>query len=274
MKKAGTVLDQIIEGVREDLAVRQAQVSLDALKAMAGLRPPAKDVLARLRDATSVGVIAEVKRSSPSRGTIAPITNPAALAGAYETGGAAAISVLTEGRFFRGCLADLAAVRRAVDVPVLRKDFIISSYQVWEARAHGADMILLIVAALERLELIGLIERAISLGMTPLVEVHDETELAIAQEAGAKLIGFNARDLKTLSVNPDVFARLAPLAGRDVVKVAESGVSSPHDLAVYAHRGADAVLIGEYLATASDPAQAVRELVAMGSHPSVRSLRR
>ncbi|MDR1189345.1 MAG: indole-3-glycerol phosphate synthase TrpC [Bifidobacteriaceae bacterium] len=274
MKKAGTVLDQIIKGVVEDLAHRQAEVSLEALKALSATRPPAKNMMARVRAADSVAVIAEVKRRSPSRDSIASISNPAALAAAYEAGGAAAISVLTEGRFFGGSLEDLAAVRRAVDVPVLRKDFIVSSYQVWEARAYGADMVLLIVAALERLQLIGLIERTLSLGMTPLVEVHNEAELRTAEEAGAQLIGFNARNLKTLAVNPEVFGRLAPLASRRVVKVAESGVSSPHDLAVYAHRGADAVLIGEYLAAASDPEQAVRELVAMGAHPSVRSLRR
>ncbi|MDR1442598.1 MAG: indole-3-glycerol phosphate synthase TrpC [Bifidobacteriaceae bacterium] len=273
-RAAAVVLDQIIEGVQEDLAVRQGQVPLDDLKAQAASRPPAKDLLARLSAANSVGVIAEVKRSSPSRGAIAAIADPAALAQAYEAGGAAAISVLTERRFFGGSLADLKAVRRAVDVPVLRKDFVVSSYQVWEARAYGADIVLLIVAALERLRLIGLIERTVSLGMTPLVEVHSEAELEVAIECGAKLIGFNARDLKTLAVDPAVFGRLAPLAGPGIVKVAESGVSGPHDLAAYAHRGADAVLIGEYVATASDPEQAVRELVAMGSHPSVRSLRR
>ncbi|MDR1633814.1 MAG: indole-3-glycerol phosphate synthase TrpC [Bifidobacteriaceae bacterium] len=274
MKKTGTVLDHIIAGVREDLAERQACLDLSHVKELAAARPPAKDFLARLRDSASVAVVAEVKRSSPSRGPIAAIADPAALAAAYEAGGAAAISVLTEGRHFGGSLRDLAAVRRAVDVPVLRKDFIVSSYQVWEARAHGADLVLLIVAALERLQLIGLIERTHSLGMTPLVEVHDEVELEIAQEAGAKLIGFNARDLKTLSVDPSVFDRLAPLAAPGIVKVAESGVSSPHDLAAYAYRGADAVLIGEYLASAPHPEQAVRELVAMGAHPSVRSLRR
>ncbi|MDR2373384.1 MAG: indole-3-glycerol phosphate synthase TrpC [Bifidobacteriaceae bacterium] len=274
MSKAGTVLDQIVRGVRADLADRQALISLDELKARAGARRPAKDFLARLADIGSVGVVAEVKRSSPSRGAIAAIADPAALARAYEEGGAAAISVLTERRHFRGSLGDLAAVRRAVDLPILCKDFIVSSYQVWEARAHGADLVLLIVAALERLQLIGLIERTVSLGMTPLVEVHNEAELAIAVDAGARLIGFNARDLKTLSVDPSLFSRLAPKAAPGIVKVAESGVSSPHDLAAYAHCGADAVLIGEYLASASDPAQAVRELVAMGAHPSVRSLRR
>jgi indole-3-glycerol phosphate synthase len=274
MKKTRTVLDQILVGVREDLACRQNRVSLNQLKALAAGRPPAKDFLARLRASASIGIIAEVKRSSPSRGPIAAIADPAALAAAYEAGGAAAISVLTEGRFFQGDLSDLAAVRRAVDLPILRKDFVVSSYQVWEARAHGADLVLLIVAALEKLQLIGLIERTVSLGMTPLVEVHTEAELEAALEAGAKLVGFNARNLKTLSIDPALFSRLAPLAGPDVVKVAESGVSGPHDIAAYVHRGADAVLIGQYLAGASEPEQAVRELVAMGAHPSVRSLRR
>ncbi|MDR0594909.1 MAG: indole-3-glycerol phosphate synthase TrpC [Bifidobacteriaceae bacterium] len=274
MKKAGTVLDQIVSGVREDLARRQVRSSLDQLKDLAAQRPPAKDFLGRLRLSDSVAIVAEVKRSSPSRGAIAAIGDPAGLAAAYEAGGASAISVLTEGRFFNGSLDDLAAVRRAVDVPILRKDFIISPYQIWEARAHGADLLLLIVAALEPLELIGLIERTVSLGMTPLVEVHTEAELEVALGAGAQLVGFNARSLKTLSVDTSLFGRLAPLAGPGVFKVAESGVCGPHDLAAYVHRGADAVLIGEYLATASHPERAVRELVAIGSHPSVRSLRR
>ncbi|MDR1824262.1 MAG: indole-3-glycerol phosphate synthase TrpC [Bifidobacteriaceae bacterium] len=264
-----TVLDQILVGVREDLAARQAVTSLDELKRVAARQDPAKDPLPRLSGA-EVAVIAEVKRSSPSKGAIADIPDPAQLARAYEEGGAAVISVLTEGRRFGGSLDDLDAVRRAVDLPVLRKDFIVSSYQVWEARAHGADLILLIVAALDDNALIALIERTESLGMTPLVEVHNTQELHRALAAGAKLIGINARNLKTLKVDRRVFAELAPLVPAGHAIVAESGLSSPQDLAEYARSGANAVLVGEYLASSPNPGRAVAELVAMGSHPSVR----
>ena len=183
-----TVLDDILAGVREDLAARQELTSLDELKRLAAARPAALDAEAVLRQ-DGVAVIAEVKRSSPSKGALAPITDPAALARDYEAGGAHIISVLTEQRRFDGSLDDLAAVRSAVDIPVLRKDFIVSSYQLWEARAYGADVALLIVAALEQEALVSLIERARSLGLTPLVEVHDELEVARAVDAGATEIG-------------------------------------------------------------------------------------
>ena len=168
-----SVLDEILEGVRADLAERQSRVSLGQLKDQARKAPSPLDALAALK-AEGVGVIAEVKRASPSRGAMAAIDDPAGLAGDYEAGGAAVISVLTEQRRFGGSLEDLDAVRRAVQIPVLRKDFVVSAYQLWEARAHGADLALLIVAALEQDALISLIERAESIGLTPLVEVHDE----------------------------------------------------------------------------------------------------
>jgi len=171
-----SVLDDILVGVREDLAQRQSEVSLDELKDRAAARPAALDGAAALR-AEGVAVIAEVKRSSPSKGALAAIADPAGLAVDYEAGGAAVISVLTESRRFGGSLADLDAVRARVEVPVLRKDFVVGSYQLWEARAHGADLALLIVAALEQEALVSLVERTQSLGMTPLVEVHDEDEL-------------------------------------------------------------------------------------------------
>jgi indole-3-glycerol phosphate synthase len=264
-----TVLDDILVGVREDLAERQAQTSLDELKDRAAARPPALDGAAAL-SAPGVAVIAEVKRSSPSKGALAAIADPAALAADYESGGASVISVLTEQRRFGGSLADLDAVRARVDVPLLRKDFVVSSYQLWEGRAHGADLSLLIVAALEQEALVSLVERSSSLGMTPLVEVHDEAELERALAAGAKVIGVNARDLKTLEVDRGVFARLAPLIPDDVVKVAESGVRGPHDLLAYAAAGADAVLVGEGVVTGGNPRQAVAELVTAGNHPSAR----
>ena len=264
-----SVLDDILDGVRADLAQRQLAVPLDELKERATRAPAALDALSVLR-ADGVSVIAEVKRSSPSRGELAPIEDAAALAADYEAGGAHCISVLTEGRRFGGSLDDLAAVRAAVDIPVLRKDFIVTSYQLWEARAVGADLVLLIVAALEQNALVALVERAESLGLTPLVEVHDEAEAVRAVDAGAKIIGVNARDLRTLEVDRDTFARIAPTIPSGVVKIAESGVRGPHDLIAYANCGADAVLVGESLVTGRDPRAAVADLVTAGAHPSVK----
>ena len=188
----------------------------------------------------------------------------------YAEGGAAAISVLTEGRRFGGSLEDLRAVRGRVDVPVLRKDFIVSSYQLWEARAAGADMILLIVAALEQEALVSLIERASSIGLTPLVEVHDEEETLRAVDAGAQVIGVNNRNLKTLEVDRSTFARVAPVIPTNLIRVAESGVRGPHDVIEFARAGADVVLVGETLVTGRDPRASVADLVAAGSHPAIQ----
>jgi indole-3-glycerol phosphate synthase len=264
-----SVLDEIVVGVREDLAERQSRVPLEALKQRVARAVPCLDAEARLR-LPGVSVIAEVKRSSPSAGSIAEITDPSALAVDYERGGASVISVLTESRRFNGSLDDLVSVRGAVDVPLLRKDFIVTSYQLWEARAYGADVVLLIVAALEQNALVSLLERAESLGMTTLVEVHDEEEIHRAVDAGARIIGVNARDLRTLDVDRDTFIRLAPLLPDSVVKVAESGVRGPHDVLAYAAAGADAVLVGEGLVKQHDPRQAVADLVAAGAHPAAR----
>jgi indole-3-glycerol phosphate synthase len=261
------VLDEIVAGVREDLAVREARRPLDEVKAAALDARPALDALAALR-APGVGVIAEVKRRSPSKGDLAAIPDPAELAAQYAAGGARVISVLTERRRFGGSQADLDAVRAVVDVPILCKDFVVSSYQVHEARAHGADVVLLIVAALEQNALVGLLERVESLGMTALVEVHTEAEADRALSAGASVIGVNARDLTTLQVDMSTFERIAPGLPSGIVKVAESGVRGPRDLIAYAAAGADAVLVGEGLVTAADPRQAVADLVTAGSHPA------
>ena len=264
-----TVLEQILDGVRADLAVRQQHTPLDELKETARRAAAPRDVMAVLRR-PDVTVIAEVKRSSPAKGALAPITDPAALARDYAAGGASIISVLTEPRWFHGSLADLAAIRQAVTVPVLRKDFVLGSYQLWEARAHGADMILLIVAALDQNALVSLVERALSIGLVPLVEAHTDSEVVRAVAAGAKVIGVNARDLATLALDREVFGRLAPLMPPDVVKVAESGIRGPRDLLAYAAAGADAVLVGESLVTGKDPRAAVADLVTAGSHPALR----
>jgi indole-3-glycerol phosphate synthase len=264
-----TVLDEIVAGVRADVEARQRTVGLDELKAKAAKRARPIDGVAALKR-EAVTVIAEVKRSSPSRGDLAAIADPAALARAYEEGGAAAVSVLTEQRRFNGSLDDLEAVRKAVEIPLLRKDFVFSSYQLWEALAYGADLVLLIVAMLDQSALVSLVERAESLGLTPLVEVHDETEVDRAVDAGARIVGVNARDLRTLEVDRTVFARLAPRIPPGIVKVAESGVRGPHDLFTYASAGADAVLVGEGLVTDKDPRQAVADLVTAGAHPALR----
>ena len=264
-----SVLDEIIEGVRADLAEREERIPLVDLKEAARRAPEALDPMPAFRS-EGISVIAEVKRSSPSRGQLASILDPAALAASYADGGAATISVLTERRRFGGSLEDLMAVRKAVDVPVLRKDFIVTSYQLWEARAAGADLALLIVAALDQNQLESLVERACSIGLTPLVEVHDEDEVERAVAAGARLVGVNARNLKTLEVDRGTFARLAPRMPDDVVLVAESGVRGPHDVFEYAKQGAQVVLVGETLVTGQDPRSAVADLVAAGSHPALR----
>ncbi|MDO5629658.1 MAG: indole-3-glycerol phosphate synthase TrpC [Mobilicoccus sp.] len=264
-----TVLDQIIDGVREDMEARRARTPLEVLQERAERAPGALDARAAL-SADGVSVISEVKRSSPSKGALAMIADPAALAEDYQAGGAAVISVLTEKRRFGGSLEDLVAVKAAVDIPVLRKDFVVSPYQVWEARAHGADVVLLIVAALAQDELIGLRERIESLGMTALVEVHDEEEARRAADAGASVIGINNRDLKTLDVDRATFARVAPILPDGCVRIAESGVRGPHDVLEFARAGADAVLVGEALVTGGDPRAAVADLIAAGAHPALR----
>ncbi len=265
-----SVLDEILEGVRADLAARQERVPLERLKIAAARAPSPRDVMAALKG-PDVAVIAEVKRESPSKGALAAIADPAALAADYEAGGARVISVLTESRRFGGSIDDLAAVREAVRVPLLRKDFVVSSYQLWEARAYGADLALLIVAALEQIALVSLVERAMLDRPGPAGRgAHRRDELDRAVEAGAKVIGVNARNLATLEVDRSVFARLAPLIPDGVVKIAESGIRGPQDLLAYAAAGADAVLVGESLVTGKDPRSAVADLVTAGSHPALR----
>lgn len=263
-----SVLADIVAGVRDDLATREAARPLDQVKASAALVPAPMDALGVLREHSGVAVIAEVKRASPSQGPLAAIEDPASLARGYAAGGAAVISVLTEERRFGGSLDDLRSVRAAVEVPVLRKDFIVSSYQLWEAREAGADLVLLIVAALEQPALVSLVERAESLGLTPLVEVHDGEEVARAVDAGARIIGVNARDLTTLKVDTTTFARVAPMIPAGLLRVAESGIRNASDVVAYAHQGAHAVLVGEALVVGDDPQTAVAEMVAAGTHPT------
>ncbi|MCR6032003.1 indole-3-glycerol phosphate synthase TrpC [Nocardioides sp. zg-579] len=259
-----SVLDDIVAGVRADLAEREAALPLADVRAALADADPPRDPMPHFR-APGSSVIAEVKRRSPSKGDLADIPDPAVLAKEYAAGGAAAISVLTEQRRFGGSLADLRAVRAAVDVPVLRKDFIVSSYQLVEARAAGADLALLIVAALPGDELRRLYDEARELGLTVLVEVHDEAETERAVDLGAELVGVNARNLKTLEIHADTFGRLAPLVPDDRVKVAESGIFSPADVARFVGEGARAVLVGEALVKDGDPRAAVRAMTGAGA---------
>lgn len=256
-----SVLDGILEGVREDLAARQGRVPLAELRARVADVAPPRDPMPAFRG-PGVSIIAEVKRRSPSKGALADIPEPARLAGEYAAGGAAAISVLTEGRRFGGSLEDLAAVRAAVDVPILRKDFIVTPYQLWEARAHGADLALLMVVSLDDGLLAELLGLATELGLTALVEVHTAEELERAARVGAELIGVNARDLTTLEVDRSVFAELSPRIPAGAVKVAESGVAGPADVAEYHAWGADVVLVGEALVRSGDPRTSVRDFLA------------
>lgn len=257
-----SVLDDIVSGVREDLEGRKAQVSVADLRAALADVDAPRDPMPHFRGAGS-SVIAEVKRKSPSKGHLAEITDPADLATSYARGGAAAISVLTEQRRFGGSLADLRAVRAVVDTPILRKDFIVDDYQLLEARAAGADLALLMCSALDDEALHRLFSYAGELGLTVLVEVHDEEETERAVGLGAELIGVNARNLKTLAVDPAVFGRIAPLIPDDRVKVAESGIFSAADVQRYVAEGARAVLVGEALVKDGDPEAAVRSMTGL-----------
>jgi indole-3-glycerol phosphate synthase len=264
-----SVLDDIVAGVAEDLEARRRTVPLEQMQERARAAAPALDAFAALggRDPerTQLRVIAEVKRSSPSKGALAEITDPAALAASYEAGGAAVISVLTEQRRFGGSLADFDAVRKAVKIPLLRKDFTVDEYQIWEARAHGADLVLLIVAALDDARLKDFLALTHELGMNALVETHTAQEIERAVAVGAKIIGVNVRNLKTLDVDRSVFASLASSIPGAAVMVAESGVRDAADVEQYASVGANAVLVGEALVRHNDPAATIAEFMRTGS---------
>ena len=255
------MLDELVAGALHDASARRAARSLAEVEAAALARPPALDVLSALAPRDRVHIIAEIKRSSPSKGALAEIADPASLAVAYENGGASAISVLTEGRRFGGSLEDLEAVRAVASVPVLRKDFIAEPYQVLEARAAGADLVLLIVAALDQDTLSSLFRLINGLGMTPLVETHSADELDRALDLGADLVGVNARDLSTFELDQDLFGRLADQIPTGVIRIAESAVKTVADVAHYRAAGADVVLVGEALVT-SDPITTLEEFLA------------
>jgi indole-3-glycerol phosphate synthase len=253
----------LVAGAIEDAAQRRLTRSLAQVEAEALAAVPALDALSALQRGNTVKVIAEVKRASPSRGLLAAIPDPALLAQQYAEGGASAISVLTEERRFGGTMADLDAVRAAVSIPVLRKDFIAEPYQVLEARAAGADLVLLIVAALDDLTLRSLHSLILELGMTPLVETHDADEVRRAVDLGASVIGVNARNLSTFELDRDLFGRLAPMIPDGTVRIAESAVSVVADVEHYSQYGADVVLVGEALVTGGDPVAALKEFLAV-----------
>lgn len=260
-----SVLDELVAGAVEDAKAREARVSLEQIKRNAAQAAAPLDATRWLRKADGIPVIAEIKRASPSKGHLSDIPDPAALAREYEAGGASAISCLTEGRRFLGSLDDFDKVKAAVNIPVLRKDFIVTDYQVCEARAHGADIILLIVAALDDDKLKHLLDLAHELGMTVLVETHTREEIQRAIGAGAKVIGINARNLKNLRVDVSKYRELASNLPADVIKVAESGVFGAVEVEDYGRAGADAVLVGEGVATADDHILAVQRLVKAGA---------
>jgi indole-3-glycerol phosphate synthase len=253
-----SVLASIIEGVREDLAARR--LPMGQLQEALETAPAVRDCLPNLT-ADEISVIAEVKRSSPSKGALASISDPAGLAATYEEAGAQVVSVLTEQRRFGGSLADLDAVRKAIDLPILRKDFMVDEYQFYEARAHGADVVLLIVAALSKNQLEDYFHLSTELGMRSLIEVHTNDELERALEISPEIIGVNSRNLKTLEVDARVFAKLIPQIPSTIARVAESGISSRAEVVFAQECGATAILVGEALVRSESPSVAINQLL-------------
>ncbi len=251
------ILDEILDHKRVEITERERRHGLDEVIRRARAAPAPREV----RFKGQVALIAEVKRRSPSAGDLSTEVDPVAQAQAYERAGASVISVLTDHRYFGGTLDDLSAVRAAVGVPVLCKDFILSPYQVYEARSYGADLILLIMAALRDDVMRPLQRLALELGMTPLVEVHDQHDLARALAAESTLIGINNRDLSDFSVDLLTTEYLAPLIPDDVVVVSESGIADRKDIERVTRAGVRAVLVGSALMTAGDPEAAIRELL-------------
>lgn len=260
------MLDDLYAGALSDAEARLTKYSVADLAKAVEAQVPALDAIRLLSSGNSINVIAEIKRASPSKGFLAEIADPAELARTYESAGASAISVLTEERKFKGTLADLAQVRQAVSVPILRKDFIAIEQQVLEARVAGADIVLLIVAGLDQSTLQHLYRFVESLGMTAFVETHNKEEVLRAIDTGATMIGINARDLTTFETDRDLFASLVDLLPKDAIAVAESAVRNLEDVVAYAKAGADCVLVGEALVT-GDAGELLREFTTV---PKIR----
>ena len=269
MTSTGSFLARAVADARSDAERRAERLPLDELRAAAAGLPAARGLEAAVRRGPNgPRVIAEVKRRSPSKGDIRIDLDPAALAAAYAAGGASAVSVLTEPRHFAGSPDDLLAVRSAVGLPVLRKDFVTTAYQVWEARAWGADAVLLIVAALDPPALGDLLGETSAAGLDALVEVHTVAEAEVAAAAGASLVGVNARDLTTLEVDPNRFAEVRQRLPAGTVLVGESGISDRAGVQAAADAGADAVLVGEALVRSDDPTTALRVLLGLSDRRS------
>lgn len=252
------VLAEIMQGVLLDLEARL--LPINELKKQIPAAPKLRGAKLALAKA-GTGLIAEIKRASPSKGELSQINDPVALAKSYETGGAEIISVLTEERRFNGKISDLISVRDAIKIPVLRKDFILTEYQVYESRLLGADLILLIVAALSPIQLRDFYQLSMELGMDVLVEVHDEDEAQRAIDLKAEIIGVNSRNLKSLEVSDLNFEKIFPRLPKDVIKVAESGIATRAQVEFVESLGADAILVGESLVKSGDPQRSIKELL-------------
>ena len=255
------ILDQILEQTRKTVAQARRQIALAEVEQQAAQAPAVRDFRAALRRPSAIACISEFKRRSPSKGWVRQDAKPEVISSQYETAGASAISVLTDEPFFGGTLDDLRTVRATVNIPVLRKDFVVDAYQIAEARAAGADAILLIVAALSRADLAGLLAEVRRWGMHALVETHDREEVETAVAVGADIIGINHRDLRTFQMNMDLATSLRPSIPADRVVVAESGIRTFDDVTRMRTAGIDAILVGESLMAGGDPGQALRGLL-------------
>ena len=258
LMESNSALSQIIEGVLADVNNRLVPISI--LEKQLDQAPVLRDAYSALSK-KGLSLIAEVKRSSPSKGALATISNPVELANSYQAGGAEIISILTEERSFKGSISDLVSVRSAVSIPVLRKDFIVTEFQVYESRIIGSDLLLLIVAGLSKSQLKDYFQLATGLGMQVLVEVHDLSEVELALEIDSKIIGVNCRNLKTLEIDKTAFDLILPRLPENVLKVAESGISTRDEVEKIESLGADAILVGETLVKSGNPVHTIKELL-------------
>ncbi len=258
LMESNSALSEIIEGVLEDVNNRLVPISI--LEKQLDQAPVLQDAYSALSK-KGLSLIAEVKRSSPSKGALATISNPVELANSYQAGGAEIISILTEERRFKGSISDLVSVRSAVSIPVLRKDFIVTEFQVYESRIIGSDLLLLIVAGLSKSQLKDYFQLATGLGMQVLVEVHDLSEVELALEIDSKIIGVNCRNLKTLEIDKTAFDLILPRLPENVLKVAESGISTRDEVEKIESLGADAILVGETLVKSGNPVHTIKELL-------------
>jgi indole-3-glycerol phosphate synthase len=258
LMESSSALSEIIEGVLADVNNRLVPTSI--LEKQLDQAPVLRDAYSALSK-KGLSLIAEVKRSSPSKGALATISNPVELANSYQAGGSEIISILTEERRFKGSISDLVSVRSAVSIPVLRKDFIVTEFQVYESRIIGSDLLLLIVAGLSKSQLKDYFQLATGLGMQVLVEVHDLSEVELALEIDSKIIGVNCRNLKTLEIDKTAFDLILPRLPENVLKVAESGISTRDEVEKIESLGADAILVGETLVKSGNPVHTIKELL-------------